>query len=192
MPMQIYTAGAWQRLRDAFDLKGKHNLLLDEVVVPVAVVADLSSQAPDQANDATIQISMPAIVGDLGAACIGNLGTPNVNLLVDKITFMAPAAAATFRIIDTNIAPILGLAGAVLNKTWNDPSQVGVPAGTPFANEDVFGAGTEIMVVRLLPATPFHMEPKWVVPPGRLLIVGHSIINTAWECTFNYRVVSIL
>jgi len=46
MPIRIGTAQAWGRLRDAFDLKGKHSLQLDEVVVPVAIVEDLSRDEP--------------------------------------------------------------------------------------------------------------------------------------------------
>ncbi len=46
MPMKIGTARAWGRLRDFFDLKGKHELQLDEVIVAVAVVADLTEADP--------------------------------------------------------------------------------------------------------------------------------------------------
>ena len=44
MPTEIQTPKPWMRLAEAFRLTGRHKLQIDEVVVPVAIVADLSEK----------------------------------------------------------------------------------------------------------------------------------------------------
>ncbi len=46
MPTEVQTPGAWVRLADAFRLTGRHRLLLDEVIVPVAIIENLAPEDP--------------------------------------------------------------------------------------------------------------------------------------------------
>lgn len=186
MPIPIYTAGAWQRLRDAFDLKGKHNLLLDEVVVPVALVADLSSEATHQANDATAQASVPAEAGETGTALFANIGDTGVDLLVDRIVINC-GTSGRFRITSSSNAPLAPIAASSLVVVWNNPDQPGSPPGQIFADEGAF-IGDRLYDFQHLASTSWYIEPKWVLPPNSGLAINFTTVNILFQVTFQYRV----
>jgi len=195
MPINVYTANAWSRLRDAFDLKGKHQLQLDEVIVPVAIVADLASETTNVRNDATLFIAVPAAgVGDTGKALLQNtsptfeLGTATI--LLDRIYFSS-TTTGQWNFHATTIAPLTPIAASTIIKQWNDPTQVSVPAGSGFADEGAFGTG-KIMQLRLNAAAALYwIEPKWVLQPGQNFVVQHASTNIGFEVTFQYRVVAL-
>jgi len=191
MPMPIYSSGAWQRLRDAFDLKGKHSLLLDEVVVPVAVVAELSGVEGSQTASATAFIGAPAAGALIKSACLlSNLFDGTSRLIVEAITAI-PSLTTSYTIGLTTIAPILPIAASTIVKQWDDQSRPGVPPGSAFANEGIF-SGSGQMFEGVLASNQFKRIPVNIV-----LNFGDEIYfqcgnnNTATACTYQYRVESV-
>lgn len=185
MPTQIQTPTQWQRLLNRFGIKGRHQLLLDEVVVPVVLIEDVS-ELETGPQDATIAVIAPAIAATLGACVLANLSS-GTDLLVDRIIMNAPAGMAVDTRFST-IAPIIPLAGGVIDKTWNNPDQVGVPAGDGFANQNVFGAGTLLNRTQVGANIRYEYDCKLVLPPNNVISVGGLTANQALQVTFQYRV----
>jgi len=140
MPMQIYTADAWQRLRDFFDLKGKHNLQLDEVIVPVAVVANIAPELEQLNQPVVYKFSVPATAGLVGKAVLINGLTTDTgrDIVIDRMVGTS-ASTGRWNIHNTANAPITPIAASTLDKTWRQWPQDGTPPGEMFADE---GAST--------------------------------------------------
>jgi len=193
MPIQIQTAKGWRRLQEAFSIVGRHRLMLDEVVVPVAILEDLTLQ-PDTANDrATLSITCPAEALERSACVLFNtnaaLDPTGAILLVERV-YMTSGLVGNISINQTTVAPLNPIAGSVIRKLWNDPSQPAVPAGTGFADGSAFGAAGEIYIGTQLANTPFVVEVNQILPALAGLAVVGGAINTEIKATFQYRVVA--
>jgi len=189
MPIQIQTADGWRRLQKAFSIVGRHRLMLDEVVVPVAILEDLTLLA-DTANDrANISIRCDNTAGTNGAAVFSNLPDTGTTLLLETITLNAQTAQV-FNINQTTIAPILPLGGSSsISKTWNDPTQPGAPAGSGFANDNVFGITGQIQRVIINANVVVQFQVNQIVPPLQQISVGGFTNNAEFQVSFDYRVI---
>lgn len=187
MPLKIQNPRAWGRLVDAFTLTGRHKLLLDEVVVPVAIIEDLSEQAGTEPDDATMFVEATNVAATLGAAVLSNLGETGAVLLLDRI-IVTTSAVQFVGISQTTIAPILPLAGSIIVKQWNDPRKAGAPTGTGFANTNVFGTTNLLFRPFMSANIPYTFDVKQVIPPNNQIAVGGFTVNVELNVTFQYRV----
>jgi len=185
--MGIQNTRAWGRLVDAFGLTGRHKLLLDEVVVPVVLVEDVSGPDSSLEDDATMSIFCNSNAGTTGACVFSNFGFTGAILLLDRITIVTSAAMQVL-VLQTTIVPVLPIAASNISKTWNDPSRSSEPSGTGFANEGVFGGGDEILEGAMLANTPYQFDVKQVVPPNHQIAVQGGNTNSAIRAAFQYRV----
>lgn len=189
MTIPIQSSTVWGRLADAFRLTGRHKLLLDEVISPVVLVEDLTTESADVQNDATAHFAVPAAgAGDKGFAVLANLNNPGTDLLVDRITFSS-ASVDNIIISLNNIAPLLPIAGATLNKAWNDFTQQGVPSGTLFASEAAMAATGVLYQVENTSNTMQIFDVKLVIGNNAVLSVGDSRSDVLFHVTIQYRVV---
>lgn len=125
-PLPIQGIRYSSALTDLFSLTGKLPLKLDETVVPVAVVADLSPgaygpsatasiavAAGGAGNRSMVEISLPQVPSAQGAAAI-----------VDAAVFQASAAAQT---IFMGPSPGMPAPTSFAEKTWLDVGMRGDP-----------------------------------------------------------------
>ncbi|MEE8606275.1 MAG: hypothetical protein V3S55_01620 [Nitrospiraceae bacterium] len=181
--MKIGTARAWGRLRDFFDLKGKHELLLDEVVVPVAVVADLTEADP-------LADVRQALGGDTRAGVAGqntqvqlfNPAGSGVMFELYLISVGQQAVTATL-----NLGPTTAALGADRGAQWQDGRLPGNPVGRiQFAN--VVGILLiDAFKVRTLPSTNAQFNVNAFVPPGRGFMIEAVTAATPIEAGFLWR-----
>ena len=188
MPMRIYTSDAWQRLRDAFDLKGKHDLLLDEIIVPVALVANIAQDLPKIPVDATFSLQVAADVAGNGKAIVQN-DSVGSRFLVDRITFSANTTGR-FNIQLTNTAATNAIAGGSADKTWNNRLQTPDVPGAMFADHGTF-TGPDIWSGIVLGGTARQYLVKAVLEPGESILVSGVGTNEIFDAVFNVRVVGI-
>jgi len=186
MPIKVYTAGAWSRLRDAFDLKGKHQLQLDEVIVPVVVVDDLSPGKIAIGQDATVDMQQIAVVGEKASLLLENPAGSGSNLLIDRIT-ISSATTSILTVRLTQTAPLNAMVGGSANISWNNPDQVGTPPGVMFADHGTF-TGDVRYQHRSTASTPAVVLPKIVLPPSWLIQCVNGSSNVTLAVTLNFRV----
>lgn len=186
MPTPIQSPVPWSRLLAEFGVKGRHQLLLDEIIVPTVLIADLSETAAEP-NDATGFVRCPGVAATNSSAILANIGESGVDLLLDKIVVNVNVTTS-LEIIQTTIAPVNPIAGAILVKNWNNPDLPGTPAGSILADNSAFGAINPIYQLLVTAGDIVQLEPKLVVPPNQLLVVRDLTVNQQLQCTFNYRV----
>lgn len=189
MPTEIQTPTPWAKLADAFRLTGRHRLLIDEVIVPVVVVSDLSEVAATTEQEATAYFSMVAIVGSATVAVLFNGVTADtgVDLIIDS-ALASSETAGTYRVRQTTVAPVAPAAGVLLTKNWNRFPQVGVPPGTQFANTALL-AGQTLYRVPVLANSPLEIDLGITLGAFQALALDYDGVNEAWRTTWRYRVV---
>jgi len=162
MPMKIGTARAWGRLRDFFDLKGKHDLQLDEIIVPVALVADLTEADP------LADLRQAQGGEDLGAAAgfIGQMQVFNPvgsGIVIEVYSVQASTVAST----TWTIGPVTATLAVNGQAIWQDTRLSGIPVGRFQAQALV--AGPQIVdgyKVRSLSGAHFFLSPRVTLLPG--------------------------
>jgi len=184
MPMPIGTARAWGRLRDAFDLKGKHNLLLDEVVVPIVLVEDLSKDAP---------------LGDLRAAHGGSgQGALAANVSQHQL-FNPPGTGQMLELyrasfqsavnVDWDSGPTVVALTVNQAGQWQDRRLT--PASFPIGRmqSDRVAAATLLDPTRFmtLARAEFWLELDVFLPPGTGYMVESRTVNVTTNASFFWR-----
>lgn len=126
MPIPIQNATVWARLQRAFGLLGRHKLLLDEIVVPVALVEDLSG----------VEVLLEkryAQGGDTQGAVAGNSTRVQIfnpagsGILVELYQAVAGASGAGV----INWGPVVAVLAGSISGTWQDRRLT--PASVPAA-----------------------------------------------------------
>jgi len=184
MPIKIFNAKAAQTLQGFFDYKGKHDLKLDEIIVPVAIVADLSGDEALGQSKFVLHIQSPAVAATTvrHAYFNGVANDTGVDVVVDKIV-LSSAANSVIVFIQTQIAPINPTAAAVINNVWRQWPQVGTPPGTGFSNDAAMG-GTTIYQADNLARVPAAFYPDITLGAQRGLSITQAIANTAFQTTW--------
>lgn len=142
MPTRIYNAGPTSGLITEFDVKGKFSPLLDEVVVPVAIVADVRDKGVIVNPTYWATIPTAAVVGE--HAIMEFRGLPG--FIIQPISLLLDFAAATdvvFRQDGSGVTPLFTgdlAAVGVSDKSPHFGSPVLVHAGNQVA------AGTGVIV----------------------------------------------
>ena len=187
-PIQIQNPRAWGRLVDAFTIRGRHKLLLDEVAVPVVLIEDLSDK-PGPQQEATFTMFVPAAGGATNITLLLENSSVGSIFFIDEITISA-ASTSILQIQLTATAPVTPAAGGVADKTWNDNTQTPVVSGTMFADLGVF-VGPDVWNHRTLSQTPQHIHPKLILRPGQLISVRNTTTNQELRVVINARIVPI-
>jgi len=183
MPIQIGTARAWARLRDAFDLKGKHNLQLDEIVVPVVVVEDLSLQAP-------LADLRPAEAGFLDPSAIGFISQTQLFNPVGsgRMIFLYQIIVTSQNDSGCLIGPATTTMPLVANGNWQDRRLDGVPAGDIQSQTNAPGTSLIDAITWLVEFNvPVILELEVVLPPGNAYRVESTVQNNLVTTGFWWR-----
>lgn len=202
MPTDIQNPRVTRALVDFFTIKGRFLPRLDEVVVPVAIAANLSEQDDEATPGATAFFFVPASAGNAGKAVLlnGLTGAPGVELLLDRVRIVNSGTASLFSLRYTTNAPAAPIAGSNLVKRFKrlpaataaDP----VPPGNQFADDGaitgddmwtcivgVSGAGSGGNVVIDLGGV--------VLEPFAGFAIVKANVNEAFRVTIDYRVRSV-
>lgn len=192
MPMRIYTATAWQRLRDSFDLKGKHDLQLDEIIVPVVVVADLAPGEQEINQQVSYHFDVPASAVANGKAVLFNGITEDSgrDIIIDRLV-ASSTATVVWELRQTTNAPVTAIGGSTLTKQFLQLPQVGTPPGRMFADS---GAITGLEFFRLSNPGNNHYNQELGVRLGFQQGLSLQVVanNTNFHTTFFGRVVARL
>lgn len=191
MPAPIQSAGAVARLFAKFGIQGKHPLSLDNTVVPVAILEDVSQEAAPQAPVnawAFVRCNATAAVG--GAIQITNAGLDSaVDLIIDEMEFQT-LAASQCGVKLTNLTDGALLLG-VQSKVWRDTGTPGVPPGVPdHRDASAYAANTNLVNKTMVATVPFRFSPGWTLSPGFKIAVTCSTVNVRLQGWFKYRVIS--
>jgi len=181
MPMQIGTARAWGRLRDAFDLKGKHSLLLDEVVVPIVLVEDLTRDDPladdRQAQGGTVLGALPANVNQ------HQLFNPADSDVLLELYLVTMCSGGT---IAYDMGPTAAALATDAGGQWQDRRlpAASFPVGRMQSTQ--VAAATLVLpaVFRTLTTVINTHERKVSLPPGTGYMVESSVVNILTAVSF--------
>ena len=183
MPIKIGTARAWGRLRDLFDLKGKHELQLDEIIVPVVIVENVADELKEgnlgQAQGGRAQAAAVGFIGQVqlfnpvGSGRMYELYQAVMNGGVNQVFDMGPVTAA---IATSNFGQ------------WQDRRLTGLPTG------DIQGQST-VAAPALVNAVPLRVvgsdhgiiELKVTLPPGTGYMVEGSVQDQLIHIGFFWR-----
>ena len=148
MPTKVQNAQAWIKLQREFGILGRHKMLLDEVVVPTVVIADLSEDDAALNNLVQYRFSVPAVVATVGKAILFNGVTADSgrDIIIDRIVGSC-AVTSPWMVHHTTNAPITPIAASTLDQTFAQWPQVGVPIGRMFADSGAI-TGDDIVSFR--------------------------------------------
>lgn len=197
MPTPIQQGRTLSALIEEFGLKGRHLLQLDEVVVPVVMVADVTDAdsafvGPSEYTEGIVEA---AVVGEAGicefAGQAGMVMLP-LSCYVYFGTIAAPAAGvARIQFDDAAVAPVFTAPSSTRGIDKRDPDGPGAPVGVTSGtfvlagltgnSAGQFGIGTTGRVLDL---------SGWEIRNGERLYVLNETANqeTRFIWTWTYRV----
>ena len=188
-PAQIQSPRVMERLFRAFGIQGKHPLSLDNTVVPVAIVEDLSDRATDFLGEAWVFIRCNATAAVGGSIQLTNAGlASSVDLKIEEFGF-STLAAAQCGVKQTSLSDGALLLG-VQQKIWSDTNQLpGVPPGVPDHRDGSAYAGATNLINRTMVATvEQRYSPGWVLAPGEKFVITCSTVNVRLQTWIRYSV----
>ena len=188
MPISIQNSRAWGRLVDAFTIRGRHKLLLDEIVVPVVLIEDLSDK-PGPQQEATFTMFAPPQGAGVDVVLLLENSSVGSIFFIDEIT-IGSENNVIVQITLTTTAPVAPAAGGEADKTWNDNTQTPVVSGTMFADLGAF-VGPDVWKGEFLADTPQHITPKLILRPGQLIAISVITTNSGLRAVINARIVPI-
>ena len=189
MPIQVQNTKVWGRLVDAFTLTGRHKLLLDEIIVPVVLVENLSEEQSSQERHASYTMDVAAGIGLISKGVLLNDAGSGVQILIDRVT-MTASATSTLDILLSRTAATNPIAGGAADQGWNDLDVPGAPPGTLFADSGVF-VGPLLHANKQIINTPMLIDLKLILQPGVALVCQTSTSDKSLQITINARIVSI-
>lgn len=202
MPVEIQNPKAWAKLVDEFGLTGRHQILIDEVILGVAIVADLTDQEGSGVASAIAQANM-TLAGTVGVVGLENVLGSDRDVLIDKIVIQQRLAVVLARLYSINVQGLTGYAadaGASTRRVqWADgrrgeaaPANIVVHsttgAVTPITSPETIGS------IQIPPATLTHEmirtftfpEPL-ILPPGFNCIIRQNAVG-AYNAQYYFRV----
>lgn len=131
MPKQIQGLAQEEQLQDAFAFQGKLRLLLDEVVVPVAIVSDRSQRVLGRKASATLSVS--GAVGfrselELGLP-VADQGQAGIEIFLEEIQILTTNAIR----YDVGFSGGLSAPNVQGLKEWVEFPNEPAPSARPFA-----------------------------------------------------------
>ena len=181
MPTEIQTPKPWMRLAEAFRLTGRHKLLLDEVVVPVAIVEDLSEKE--------VLLDLRAAYGGAfqtaAATFISQVQLFNPvdsGLLLDlyRVDMLNPTGALQFLMGDFAIALTVAQDGR-----WQDARMDGIPKGQIRRDlQPVSPILVDPLIVQGLQNVQVVYPLRVTLPPGHGWMVETSFVDKSLMANF--------
>ena len=173
MPTEIQTPKPWMRLAEAFRLTGRHKLQIDEVVVPVAIIADLSEKE--------VLLDVRAAQGGIKQAIVptfisqSQLFNPNGSgLIFDlyRVDMLSGAGSMFFQMGRVNVP----LASTHIGG-WQDTRLIGAPVGQLRQQATSLITFTAFPVFIQGPPTFLQSLPLRVtLPPGQGWMIETSFV----------------
>jgi hypothetical protein len=186
VPTEIQNPVAARALVDAFDIKGRFRMLLDEMVAPVVIVGDVR---PTTIGGATFQdhASIAAVAGENGALLITGGDVPRFpfTTILHRIRVRAIGTASTWVIaLDNTTAFVLTNAADLTGRNrlapTRPPSPVCAVAGALPAT-----AGQVIEIAALPADTDVVIDLEgWELPPGPA-VLGQFARIAMWSTVAN-------
>lgn len=179
MPKQINTPGPGRGLVNRFNLKGRFQPVLDEVIVPVTIVEPEGALTVVQHAVGT-QRGAASGAGNQNTIYLINQTGSGALVVVDKVFATSGSALGDevqIRIATGSFGGGLGL--------WRD----GREAGTPRAVMARIAGGAVVLGTGLYDLT-LHgaaIEGPWWMPEGWLMTVIQTNQNTTLDATFHWR-----
>ena len=189
MPTEIQTPRQWLALAEEFKLTGRHLLQLDEVIVPVVLVSDLSSPAAALNQKVVYYFNVPASAVANGKAVLFNGVTADTgrDIIIERIV-MSMASAQSWELRFTTNAPIAPIAAAQLFKNFRQDPQVGIVPGNMFADSGAI-TGELIMRPQIQANTFREIEVDIRLGDRRALSLQVAANNVQFRSTWFGRVV---
>lgn len=195
MPNQINEPGAAIALIREFSLKGRVHLDLDDRIVPVVQIADVSPQA-DQGTKCGGMISVGALAANLGVA--GVSAAPGTKLVVDRVILANTSGGVvtySFVLLSSGNLGTIGVTLFQLTSYQSAAPAGGFPvivAGTIFTGTHTTAAiGTLMMRVRIPGAQSMVIDLGAELFGTNLLDVAglgvfgstlNSVVDVSWIC----------
>jgi len=192
MPTRIYNAGPTSGLVTTFDVKGKYSPQLDEVVVPVAIVADVRDKGP---------IVVPTYWGTVISAATASERPiiefrPNAGIILEPL--LITVGNTVSQTIDihrdgSGVTPLftndLGIVG-----TSDKIPHAGAPVDIHCGSQTGLGVGNFVYSYRINQSTTFPFDidlSGWELGPGDALNITGNALNTAitWSVQFRFRAI---
>lgn len=194
MPTEIQNASITRSLVNLFRVKGRFRPRLDELIVPVALVANTleDDEAREQKATAFVQAAAPG-AGLSARAFFGNgfSSTTGAILIVDRVLIsrQAGGAAVNVRIQQTTNVPVAPIAGSSTDVSWNDQGQPGTPPGLVAADDGGF-TGPTLAQLALGADLSVEVELNQTLRQDQAVVVRCLTNNERIDVAFFYRVIS--
>ena len=188
MPRQTQNPFVGRSLLDFFRMTGSIKLKLDEVAVPVVLLADLSASPNAPQEEATFTMFGSNTVALPQSLILENDSVSSVFLL-DEITISSPADALVQMTL-TVTPPLNPVAGGAADKTWNDLTQTPIVAGTMFSDSGVF-VGPDVWKGPILAAQPHRVRAKLILRSGQQIAITNTTLNQQLFAVIKARIVPV-
>lgn len=190
MPKTIQDAIGSVALQTEYGLVGGFNLKLDETVVPVVLMKDLSQPASNW-RDCYFGDARGA-AGALNQHKWALLNPVGSGILVElyEVTFCSSTAGCDWEVV---VTPTPYVPGTVLNGAYQDTNTQylvpgSVPAATPlWAATAAATPGDVVLAFVALIAQPFVWHPKCLLWPGQQIIFHQLPVNNNGQLSMQWR-----
>ncbi len=191
MPITIQNARGWDALRQRFSIVGRHRLQLDEVIVPVVIMDDITEQTDTVGQLATAFALAPAVAAKKSSVVFFNGVTSETGYLFN-ITRIRVSSTGTigYTFGFTTVAPLSPIAASTVDQTWNDVGQTGTPPGNLFTDDGAF-AGPVLYNYRSIPTDPFDYVCNLIIPFQNALVVTNENTNKSSHVSIEYTVLPL-
>ncbi len=189
MPTEIQTPDASVALADLFKIQGSHQLLIDETVVPVVLIADVSRNVAAQ-NQAVLYrylVQASAVANGKAVLFNGTVTDSGRDIIIDRVVCSAGTTGPWEFRFTTN-APINPIAASTATKLFRQMPQVGTPPGELFADDGPI-TGTSIFRVLSLASTNFDIAVDVRLGHQQAVSMQFAANNVTFLTTFFGRAV---
>lgn len=188
MPLPIQNPRSTNLLVGAFGLVGRPSLQLDEIVVPVALVADLCDPFQSGATERRLAAGSSFEGGAVlqnGSVQLLNPAGSGILIGVRRIYVTVATAGANIRVnfLDTALATAETAIG------WRDRRLPGTPAGLMFHEGPAGAPGTDTLMRLGADAGGLSVieEPRYILQPGQGMVVTTPVQNMDITVTYYWE-----
>jgi len=182
MPKQINTPTAGRRLVKLFNLKGRYQPVLDEVVVPVVDVSPETDMRPATANAA-----VSGAAGERGIAWIQNdpfltSNRPKI-VLIERVLMRSAVADNIYFLVGPTWT--LGTQND-MTAAWRDTRLAGSPSATAEAGTSSFDNAAAAIARYQSPTTWENLTFPFLLAPGTTFAVQQQSPNVTFYVSFQW------